>query len=159
MFARISAVFWKLYNRVAYPAPRSLNDVIARALHEAKDENDRLKAKEARRIIKDVPRQLKSRQLKVDDTFRLCTVDIEHDLTDEAYEALVEHLRAPASITDFAPQSTPYLVARTLQNAGQRVMINGYRYGERSFLCFKIAADDEDSIRLELRFIVSQSNF
>ncbi|MDR3616631.1 MAG: hypothetical protein P4L53_23930 [Candidatus Obscuribacterales bacterium] len=159
MFARILAGFWKLHNRVLYPAPKSLSDVIAKALHEAKDEHDRDKAKEARRIIKDLPRHLKSTQLDEDDTFRLCSVDAEHDLTDKAYSALANQLRLPTSVEDFLPQSTPYLVLRTLQSAGQRVMINGYRYGERSFLGFKIPADDEDSIRLELRFIVSESNY
>lgn len=159
MFAKTSAAIRKLYNRIAYPAPKSLDDIIAKALHEATDENIRRKAKEARRIVKYVPQQLKMHQLDRDDTFSLCSIDIEHDLTPEAYEALAWYAEIPRSIDAFEPTSTPYLVAHALINAGQRVMINAFRYGESRFLGFKISADDEDSIRLELRFIASERNY
>jgi hypothetical protein len=42
MFAKIFAVFQELYNRVAYPAPKCFNDVIAKALHKAKDDDEKL---------------------------------------------------------------------------------------------------------------------
>ncbi len=159
MFARIFAAISQLYNRIAYPAPKSLSDVIAKALHEAKDEHDRAKAKEARRIIKDLPRLLKSMQLEAGETIELCPIDIDHDLTDTANKALVNHMRIPRLAEDFKPQSTPYLVLNTLLNEGQRVMVYPFRYGERRFLGFKIPADEEDSIRLELRFIAKEANY